>query len=166
MALSPPQPLSGQRVLRISGFPHKLKSKTGKLVARKLRVATWNIGTLTGKSRELAEVLKNRRVHVACLQETKWKGSKARDIGEGYKLYYHGESSQKNGVAVVLSADLKTKAVDVKRISDRIMVVKLVLDCGTVNIISAYAPQVGCSDMLKAEFQDLFDDTLRGIPSS
>ena len=84
MALSPLQPLSGQRVLRISGSSHKLKSKTGKLVARKLRVATWNIGTLTGKSRELAEILKNRRVHVACLQETKWKGSKARDIGEGY----------------------------------------------------------------------------------
>lgn len=37
-----------------------------------------------GQHLELAELLKNRRVDIACVQETKWKGSKSRDIGEGY----------------------------------------------------------------------------------
>src|SRR5437867_1393653 len=95
-ALSPPQPLSGQRVQRISGYPGSTAAesadsggssmasaqRTGqtmrryvpKRIKRKIRMASWNVGTLTGKSRELAEVLSNRKVHIACIQETKWKG--------------------------------------------------------------------------------------------
>ena len=45
---------------------------------------------MTGKNRELAEMLDRRRIDIACAQETKWKGSKAREIGDGYKLFYHG----------------------------------------------------------------------------
>ena len=193
MALSPPQPLNGQRVLRISGSSDSantgsadsagsmasaqkhgqtnrlLESKNQRVVKQKIRVVTWNIGTLTGKSRELAEVLKKRRVHVACIQETKWKGSKAREIGEGYKLFYHGTTAQRNGVGIVLNEELKTKVVEVKRVievkrvSDRLMVVKLALDCGSVHVISAYAPQVGCTESEKEEFQQLFDHTLQNI---
>ncbi|XP_042867387.1 uncharacterized protein LOC122250125 [Penaeus japonicus] len=36
-------------------------------------------------------------------EETKWKGSKARDLGAGYKLYYHGENGARNGVGVVVT---------------------------------------------------------------
>ena len=50
---------------------------------RRMRFLTVNIGTMTGKSRELANMLKRRRVSIACVQETKWKGSKANEIGEG-----------------------------------------------------------------------------------
>ena len=53
-----------------------------------MRFLTVNLGTMTGKSREVANMLKRRRVSIACVHETKWKGSKAKEIGEGYKMYY------------------------------------------------------------------------------
>ena len=36
-------------------------------------VGTLNIGTMTGRGRELADMMKQRNVDILCLQETKWK---------------------------------------------------------------------------------------------
>ena len=47
-----------------------------------LMIASLNIGTMTGKSRELADLMKTRRI-VMCLQETRWGGNKARELGDG-----------------------------------------------------------------------------------
>ncbi|EYB93783.1 hypothetical protein Y032_0179g754 [Ancylostoma ceylanicum] len=55
-----------------------------------VRVGSLNIGTLTGKTREVADFMKQRRIRVLCLQETRWKGCKAKEIGDGIKLFYHG----------------------------------------------------------------------------
>ena len=46
-----------------------------------IRMDTLNIGTMTGRGRELADVMKRRNEDILCLQEIKWKGSKARNIG-------------------------------------------------------------------------------------
>ena len=43
-------------------------------LAKRLRIATLNVGSMTGKGRELADVLNRRRMDVACVQETIWKG--------------------------------------------------------------------------------------------
>ena len=48
-----------------------------------IRVGTLNIETMTGRERELADMMERRNVDILCLQETKWKGSKARNIGDG-----------------------------------------------------------------------------------
>ena len=45
-----------------------------------IRVGTLNIGTMTGRERELADLMEQRNVDILCLQETKWKGSKTRNI--------------------------------------------------------------------------------------
>ena len=44
-----------------------------------------NIGTMTGRGRELADMMERKNVDILYLQETKWKGSKARNIGGGKK---------------------------------------------------------------------------------
>ena len=98
---------------------------------------------MTGKSREVTEMLKRRRVEIACVQETKWKGNKAREIGEGYKLYYKGASTTRNGVGIILHSEWQDKILEVKRKSDRVMSIKLVVGKRILNIISAYAPQPG-----------------------
>ncbi|XP_042859866.1 craniofacial development protein 2-like [Penaeus japonicus] len=82
-----------------------------------------------GKSREIVEMMERRKLDVLCLQETKWKGSKARDLGAGYKLYYHGENGARNGVGVVVRGMHTNGVLEVRRITDRIM--------------RSYAPQVG-----------------------
>ena len=55
-----------------------------------LRVSTWNVGSLTGKSGEVARELSSRKVDIACLQETRWRGQGTRKIGEGMKLFWSG----------------------------------------------------------------------------
>ena len=62
-----------------------------------VRVSTLNIGTITGRGRDLADLMERRNVNILCLQETKWKGSKARNIGGGCKLFYNGADERKMG---------------------------------------------------------------------
>jgi len=47
---------------------------------------------------------------------------------------------------------MKSKVVDVIRKSDRVIVVKLILEEKVFNIVNAYAPQVECKEKDKAVF--------------
>ncbi|KAL0820815.1 hypothetical protein ABMA28_005493 [Loxostege sticticalis] len=116
----------------------------------RLRLGTWNLGTMTGRSTELSEILYSRNINICCIQETKWKGSKSRDIGHGYQLIYHGVDTKRNGVGVVLDRDLKQRIINIER--------------KILNIISAYAPQVGCPALEKETFWEDFDELLLNIP--
>ncbi|KAI5095122.1 hypothetical protein C0J45_15197 [Silurus meridionalis] len=80
--------------------------------------------------------------------ETKWKGSKARNIGGVFKLFYHGVDGKRNGVGVILKEEYSKCVVEVKRVSDRVMYVKLEVEGMMINVISAYAPQVGCERLV------------------
>ena len=131
-----------------------------------LRILSLNIGTMTGKSRELAEMLDRRRIDIACVQETKWKGSKAREIGDGYKLFYHGEKTSRNGVGIIISHKWKDNILAVNRMSDRLMSMQLVIKKGRLHVISAYAPQVGCTDQEKDSFWEGLDEVLQQIPDT
>ena len=44
------------------------------------RVDTWNIDSLTGRAGEVVKLLDDRKVSVACVQETRWMGSGCRFI--------------------------------------------------------------------------------------
>ncbi|KAK3548037.1 hypothetical protein QTP70_003054 [Hemibagrus guttatus] len=66
-----------------------------------------------GKGRELADVMERRKVDILCVQETKWKGSKARSIGAGFKLFYYGVDSKRNGVGVVLKEEFVRNVLEV-----------------------------------------------------
>ncbi|GJU34122.1 cleavage/polyadenylation specificity factor, 25kDa subunit [Tanacetum coccineum] len=64
--------------------------RDGRVVAfRRIRVGSWNVGSLTGKLLELVDTLERRKVDIACFQETKWKGASNREAN-GYKLWYSG----------------------------------------------------------------------------
>ncbi|KAK3534891.1 hypothetical protein QTP70_001925 [Hemibagrus guttatus] len=66
-----------------------------------------------GKGRELADVMERRKVDILCVQETRWKGSKARSIGAGCKLFYYGVDSKRNGVGVVLKEEFVRNVLEV-----------------------------------------------------
>jgi len=38
-----------------------------------MRVGTLNVGTITGKRGELADMMERRKVDSLCVQETRWK---------------------------------------------------------------------------------------------
>ena len=110
-----------------------------------IRVDTLNIETLNGRGRELADMMERRNVDILCLQETKWKGSKARNIGGGCKIFYNGVNGRKNGIGIVVREELAESVLEVKRVSDRLMAMKLEVKGSILNIVSAYAPQVNNS---------------------
>nr|GEX48332.1 retrovirus-related Pol polyprotein LINE-1 [Tanacetum cinerariifolium] len=127
--------------------------------SRRIRVGSWNVGSLTRKFFELGDVLRRHKVDIACFQETKWKGSRARE-GNGYKLWYSG-SIARNGVGIILAGRHKDNVVRVTRRGDMIMAISVVIEGETVNVISAYAPQVGLSDADKKRFWDALDEMVR-----
>ena len=129
----------------MQGVLRKPQPKPKKIVESFRKIGSWNVGSMTGRGRELVEVFERRPIGIACVQETKWTGKSARELGDGYKIFYGGERRKQNGVGVILDADLKSKVIDIKRPGDRLIKVKLVEAGEVYNIISAYAPQAGCS---------------------
>ncbi|XP_043710423.1 uncharacterized protein LOC122659376 [Telopea speciosissima] len=138
-------------------------SFTTNLVCKhRIRFASWNIGSLTGKSLELIDVMRRRRINVACIQKTRWKGHKAKALDD-FKLWYLGDESGRGGVGIVVDKDLKNEVVDIKRFGDRILSIKLVLDNEVINIVSAYAPQAGLDESFKLQFWEHMDGLVQGF---
>ena len=66
-------------------------------------------------------------------------------MGEGYKIWYCGSDSKRNGIGIIMKKDLVDRVVDVWRSLDRMIGLKLELDGVIINVISVYAPQQGCT---------------------
>ena len=110
---------------------------------------------MTGRWRELEDMIERRNVDLQCLEETKWKGSKARNIEGGWKLLYYKADGRRNGIGIVVRDELAESVFEAKRVSDRQMGMKLELEGSILKIVSAYTLQVGNS-MDKNDFwQDL-----------
>lgn len=106
-----------------------------KVVTPKIRIGTWNIGSLTSKSIELEEVMVRRKLDIICLQELKWKnaGNKARFLNFGtkaYKLIYHGETDGRNGIGIAVKADLLQNFISIRKENDRLICLKMVIGKG------------------------------------
>ncbi|XP_019240304.1 PREDICTED: uncharacterized protein LOC109220292 [Nicotiana attenuata] len=127
-----------------------------------LRIGSWNIGTLTGKSIELVKILQKRKVNIACVQDTRWVGSKARDADE-YKLWYSGVLKGKNCVGILVDRELRESVVEVRRVNDRLISIKLVVGKCTLNIVSAYTPQTGLEEEVKRHFWEGLDKIVHNI---
>ena len=115
---------------------------------RKVRLASWNVGSLTGKSIELVKSLHRRRISTTCVQETKWVRAKAKEV-DGYQLWYSGSSKARNGVGILVDKELVDFVVEVRRKSDRVMAIKVVVGLEILNMVSVYVPQIGLPDNIK-----------------
>nr|XP_016476475.1 PREDICTED: uncharacterized protein LOC107798051 [Nicotiana tabacum] len=57
-----------------------------------------------------------------------------------------------NGVGILVDKDLRELVVEVRRVNDRLMTIKLVIGGLTLNIINAYAPQASLDEEVKRRF--------------
>nr|GEU65797.1 cleavage/polyadenylation specificity factor, 25kDa subunit [Tanacetum cinerariifolium] len=89
----------------------------------------------------------------------------SRQTTTGKKFRQLSSLTARNGVGVILKACLKDKVIHVIRCSDRIITLTLVIDGETVNVICAYAPQVGLSEVEKKTFWDSLDKVVREFPT-
>ena len=76
----------------------------------------------------MAVMLEQRNVDIPCLQETKWKGSKVRNIAGGCKLFYNEAERRGNGIGIVLREELVESVLEVnmlRNMSDKLIAMKL-----------------------------------------
>jgi hypothetical protein len=107
----------------------------------RIRLDSWNVGSLTDKLRELVDTAIRRRVNILYVQETKWTGQKTKEVeNTGFKLWYTGKERSRNGVGILIDKSLKNGVVAVMRQGDRIIMIKLIFGDLALNVISAYAP--------------------------
>ena len=109
--------------------------------------------------------VERRNINILCVQEIKWKGAKAREIGNGCKLFYNGSDKRRNGVGIILDPELKKNALEVNRKSERLVWLKLGWNKSVINVVSAYAPQMGCKAEEKERFWNMMDNTMKEIPN-
>jgi hypothetical protein len=82
----------------------------------RVRVGTWNVGSLTGKLHEVVDTMIRRCVTILCVQETKWKGQNIKEVEDtGFKVWYTGNTPTKNGVGIMLDKSVKDRVMDIKR---------------------------------------------------
>ncbi|KAG2650914.1 hypothetical protein PVAP13_1NG240938, partial [Panicum virgatum] len=113
-----------------SHFPRRVRRVRKLAEPTRIHIGSWNVGSLTGKLRELVDAAIRRRVNILCVQETKWKGQKVKEVEDtGFKLSYTGATPGRNGVGILIDRSLKDG------------VVELVVADSVLNVISAYAPQ-------------------------
>ena len=133
------------------------KRENQKVKNMDIRIATLKVRSMTGKGYEMVEMMERRKLDMLCVKETKWKGSKARNLGGGYKLYYHGVDRRRNGVGIILKEEWTSGVIEVSRVTDRIMHMRVELGRNIANFVSAYAPQAGCDLEGKEAFWKMMD---------
>ena len=130
-------------------------------------IASWNICTMRGRSSEIVETIKRRNVDLCCVQEVRWRGASARYITEkdsSYKFFWVGNNQGTSGVGVLLAEKWVDKVYDVKRMSDRIMLIKLLLGEAVLTVLSVYAPQTGFEEATKDAFYDSLQTVISELP--
>ena len=91
-----------------------------------LRIGSVNVGLLRAKDGEVVNMAVEGRLDFCSLQETRWRGEGARKMG-AYKLFWMGCEKWIHGVGVgILVADRWIEK-DVKRVSERLMVVRVIV---------------------------------------
>ncbi|KAK3573652.1 hypothetical protein QTP86_029951 [Hemibagrus guttatus] len=72
---------------------------------------------------------------------------------------------RERGVGVVLKEEFVRNVLEVKRVSDRVMSLKLEIEGVMLNVVSGYAPQVGCELEEKERFWSELDEVMESIPT-
>ena len=114
---------------------------------------------MRGQSNEVVKVMSRHKVDICGLQEVRWRGASTR-LAEGkdsrFKLFWVGNDKGMGGVGILLAEKWVEAISDVKHVSDRIMLIKLVVRKSIVTVLSVYAPQTSLDGSVK----DLFYENL------
>ena len=112
----------------------------------RFHVDTWNVDSLTRSACEVVEAFLDRKVDVECIQETRWKGSGCKFYGakgKRHKLFWMVSEERSDGVRIFIAEKCVDSVVSVERHSKRVLILKMVLDNGLLNVLMVYAPHSG-----------------------
>ncbi|ROI22611.1 hypothetical protein DPX16_0452 [Anabarilius grahami] len=78
---------------------------------------------------------------------------------------FPGEGDRpQNDRLVILKEEFEKNVLEVKRVSDRLMSLKLEIEGVMLNVIIAYAPQVGCKQEEKDTFWSELEEVMQTVP--
>ena len=155
---------------RVTGSGHR--GKTSERL-NKLRISTWNVGTLKKRDGEVVETLTRRKVDLCGIQEHRWAGDLAstqtrllKGRNTRYKFFWCGNKQGQGGAGILLAERWVDKVFEVQRITDRILLLKIIIGNAVYTFISLYAPQSGLPEPEKDRFYDQLQSTVAKIPAS
>src|SRR6267154_5973299 len=120
-----------------------------------LRVGSLNVGAMSGRDGELADMAGRRGLDFCCFQETRCRGESNKWLGEEgkrYKFFWKGCGAGLAGVGVLVAEKWVENVIEVKKLSERIMLISVSIGVNIRNVISGYAPQVGRAIVEKKKF--------------
>ena len=79
------------------------------------------------------------------------------------QIFFNGADGRKNGIRIVVREELAESVLEVKRVSDRLMAMKLEINGSILNIVSAYTPQVNDNMEEKNDFWEDLDGLIKSI---
>ena len=156
-----------------SGQYHDYNQKATLTGTAKFRVASFNVGTLNKRSAEVVETLTRRRVDLCSLQEIRKKGTLLPGQAEWItgkdsrmRLYWCGNQKASGGVGIMLAEKWVEKVFEVQRITDRILMLKLIIGKQIFTFVALYAPQAGRPAAEKDSFYYQLQSAVMGISDS
>ena len=156
-----------------SGQYHDYNQKATLTGTAKFRVASFNVGTLNKRSAEVVETLARRRVDLCSLQEIRKKGTLLPGQAEWItgkdsrmRLYWCGNQKASGGVGIMLAEKWVEKVFEVQRITDRILMLKLIIGKQIFTFVALYAPQAGRPAAEKDSFYYQLQSAVMGISDS
>ena len=68
------------------GYDYQVKVRIGGLI----------VSAMTGRGREIIGRMERRKTAMLCVQETTWRGGKAKELENGDKLHHQGDHGERN----------------------------------------------------------------------
>ena len=171
MAPSSQQPLDGQGMRRIPGCG-RINWTNGQLTSTRigkrkhLKIATVNVATLRGKEEEVVEVMRERKIDILGLCETRFKGKTDKKIHNDYRLLCSGSDNGRHGVGFIVNPDIAKFIDTIEQIDERIISISIKLKEGGLSLVQIYAPQQGRTVVEKEEFYRKLQQTVDGVKYS
>lgn len=131
-----------------------------------LIIGTWNINTINGKEEEIVEEIKDWKIQIMGISETKKKGKGFKILKDGYTpwytLYYSGHDERcKEGVGIIIAEETNKKITNWNPVTSRIIDVELEIKKGMkLIIIQVYAPIQGSIERDVEEFYTELQNTV------
>ena len=137
------------------------------------REASLNVGSLKSRGSEVVGTMFRSRVDICALQEHRWAGGTEsnqsrilKDKNSAYKFYWCGNKSGLGGAGFLLAEKWTHNVFEVHRVSNRILLLRLVLGQSVFTFVSVYAPQVSRQNEEKTIFYDELQKCISKVPSS
>ena len=123
---------------------------------------------MRGKASEVVETTSRRRVDLCCLQETRWKTNLKLIAGRvsRYKYFGCGKDEGTCGEGILQAEKWWEKVFEVIRVSDRIILIRMVVGSFVFVFVSVHVPQANLSESVKDQFYYELQSTIARVSSS